>query len=383
MITEKIDIVIPVFRQLELTRRCVETVLREPDAAMGTIHLINDASPEMELADYCRQVAANDRIALTEHEDNQGFVFSVNEGLKAAGDRDVVILNSDTEVPLGWLRRLKFAAHGNPDAASVTPFSNNATICSYPDFCKENGLPLELGVEEVDQFFGQANRGVSIEVPTGVGFCMYLRRAAIDDVGGFDEEAFGRGYGEENDWCLRASAKGWKHYLCADLYVYHAGGASFGAEAEALQANAMAVIATRYPDYERQIAHFIEADPIEPARHAVDLVRPDTSIVLSESRARERAERVSRYELDRQRHDQVTRLDRLLIETREAAKSEAGQYESMLTSVRAEALAREAQYQAQVDEMAGGYAALDTEHQRLTRFWVVRFWGDLMRRLGH
>ena len=212
---------------------------------------------------------------------------------------------------------------------------------------------------------------------------MYLRRRALDEVGLFDEEAFGRGYGEENDWCLRASAKGWKHYLCADLYVYHAGGASFGAEAEKLQASAMAVIASRYPGYERQIAHFIEADPIEPARHAVDLVRPDTTAVLSESRARERAERASRYELDRQRHDQVTRLDELLVTTRDTAQAEAVQYESILQSVRAEAAACEAQYQAQVDEMAAGYAALDSEHQRLTRFWVVRFWSGLMRRLGH
>ena len=381
--TRSIDIVIPVYRQLELTRRCVESALREPDAALGTIHLINDASPEQELAEYCRQAAANDRIELIEHEDNQGFVFSVNEGLEVAGDRDVVILNSDTEVPLGWLHRLKLAAQANPDAASVTPFSNNATICSYPDFCRENELPPGLGGKEVDQLFAKANEGVSIEVPTGVGFCMFMRRAAIDEVGGFDEEGFGRGYGEENDWCLRASAKGWKHYLCADLYVYHAGGASFGAEAETLQANAMAVISSRYPDYERQIADFIEADPIEPVRHAVDLVRPDTAAVLSESRARARAERASRYELDRQRHGQVTRLDQLLIETRDAAQAEAGQYESILQSERAEAAAREVQYQAQVDEMAAGYAALDAEHQRLTRFWVVRFWSGLMRRLGH
>ena len=152
----------------------------------------------------------------------------------------------------------------------------------------------------------------------------------------------------------------------------------------------MAVISSRYPDYERQIADFIEADPIEPARHAVDLVRPDMTAVLSESRARERAERASRYALDRQRHDQVTRLDELLVTTRDTAQAEAVQYESILQSVRAEAAAREAQYQAQeaqyqaqVDDMAAGYAALNTEHQRLTRFWVVRFWSGLMRRLGH
>ena len=76
------------------------------------------------------------------------------------------------------------------------PFSNNATICSYPHFCEDNELPDGLSLEEVDALFACANAGQVIEIPTGVGFCMYLRRAAIDDVGVFDADAFGRGYGE-------------------------------------------------------------------------------------------------------------------------------------------------------------------------------------------
>ena len=375
MATDVVDIVIPVYRNYELTRRCIESVLNAADPIMGRVILINDASPEQLIEEYCGILAEDPRIDVITHQFNKGFVASVNDGM-AQTKCDVVLLNSDTEVAGDWLTRLRFVAGSEPACATVTPFSNNATICSYPHVGEVNALPDHMAPSELDKCFARANKGASIEIPTAVGFCMYMKREAIEDVGWFDEEAFGRGYGEENDWCLRASAKGWKHYLCADLYVYHAGGASFGAEAEALQANAMAVIAARYPEYERQIADFIEADPIEPARHAVDLVRPDTSIVLSESRARERAERASRYELDRQRHAQVIRLDQLLIETREAAKSEAGQYESMLTSVRAEAAAREAQYQAQVDEMAA-------EHQRLTGFWIVRFWSGLMRRLGY
>ena len=389
MTADLVDIVIPVYRNHALTQRCVESVLSDPDPVMGAVYLINDATPEPELREYCQQLAQDERIELIEHSENQGFVASVNEGFRLADGRDVVILNSDTEVPKHWLSRLRAVADQHPKAASITPFSNNATICSYPNFCEDNDVPAGLDYTVVDALFSETNSGHALEIPTGVGFCMYLRRAAIDDVGVFDEEAFGRGYGEENDWCLRATEKGWKHLLAADVFVYHAGGASFGDEASDYQANALAVISERYPDYERQIAAFIEADPIESARYAVDAARPDFAAVISEYRRREQAGRASRYELDRQRHAQVTALDDLLRETREAAESERQHYEALLTSERAQTADKEAQYQAQLEEMAEGYksleascASLEREVQALNRFWPVRIRRWLLRRLG-
>ena len=389
MTADLVDIVIPVYRNHSLTQRCVDSVLSNPDPVMGGVYLINDATPEPELREYCQRVAQDERVELIEHLENQGFVASVNEGFQLADGRDVVILNSDTEVPKNWLGRLKAAANQHPKAASITPFSNNATICSYPNFCEDNDLPAGMDHGAVDALFSEANSGQVLEIPTGVGFCMYLRRAAIDDVGVFDEDAFGRGYGEENDWCLRATQKGWKHLLAADVFVYHAGGASFGDQARDYQANALAVISERYPDYERQIAAFIEADPLESARYAVDTVRPDSPAVISEYRQREQAIRASRYELDRQRHAQVTALDELLGETRLTAESERQRYEALLASERAQAADKEAQYQAQVEEMAAGYqsleascASLEREAQELNRFWPVRIRRWLQRRLG-
>jgi GT2 family glycosyltransferase len=425
MIADFVDIVIPVYRNHALTQRCLESVLHNPDPSIGAIHLINDATPEPVLRHYCRQVAKEERVKLTEHAENQGFVVSVNEGLKLTGDRDVVILNSDAEVPKNWLSRLKAAADQNPKTASIVPFSNNATICSYPNFLEDNDLPDGLTLEELDALFAEANAGQVTEISTGVGFCMYLRRAAIDDVGLFDAGAFGRGYGEENDWCLRAAEKGWVHLLAADVFVYHAGRASFGSEASDYQANALAVISERYPDYERQIAAFIEADPLEPARYAVDTARPDAAAVISEYRQREQASRALRYELDRQRHAQVEALDDLLRETREAAeserqiydnllsetrqaaeserqrydyllsetrqaaKSERQRYEVLLTSERTLVADKEAQYQAQLEEMAAGYqsmeascASLEKQLLELNRFWPVRIQRWLKRRFG-
>ena len=369
-----IDVVIPVYRNLDLTQQCVASVLRADDPAMGTVIVVNDASPEPALAAYCRDLAEHASVCLIENDDNQGFVRSVNAGLEHATARDVVILNSDTEVPAGWLTRLASTAEKNPSAASITPFSNNATICSYPNFCEEASLPEGLALHEIDALFAKANAGQAIEIPTGVGFCMYLRRAAIEDVGGLDAEAFGRGYGEENDWCMRARAKGWTHLLAADVYVYHAGGASFGDDASGLQKAAQTVLNERYPQYEQDIAAFVERDPPEEARYAVDAIRPDSHAVIADYRKRARAERDARYALDRARHDQVVALDRLLQETRAAAEAESARYEAILASEREQTAATEARYQQQVDDMAEGYAALEKEHQRLNGLWVVRLW---------
>ena len=47
-------------------------------------------------------------------------------------------------------------------------------------------------------------RARSIDIPVGVGFCLYLRRDCLNAAGLFRADLFAQGYGEENDLCLRA-----------------------------------------------------------------------------------------------------------------------------------------------------------------------------------
>lgn len=264
--TRTVDVIIPVYRGLAETRRCLDSVLTDPDRPPGRVIVIDDRSPEPRLSAWLDRQAKAGRIHLLRNARNMGFVTSVNRGMREAGGNDVVLLNADTEVPPGWLARLATAAYTADDIATVSPFSNNATICSFPD---ASGGPMPAGqtVREMDAATHHANAGRVAELPTTVGFCMYIRRAALKDVGPFDAATFGRGYGEEVDFCLRARARGWRHLLACDVFVFHQGEVSFGAEAPHA-ARARALLDARYPDYAAEIARFVRLDPAGPARQA-------------------------------------------------------------------------------------------------------------------
>ncbi len=265
-----VDIVIPVYRGLAATRLCLRSVLADADRPNGRIIVIDDRSPEPKLSGYLDRLAATGSIILLRNPKNTGFVAAANLGLRHAGKHDVVLLNSDTEVPSGWLRRLRAQAYAAPNIASVSPLSNNATICSYLGY--EGGpMPPDVTLAAIDAACATANRGRSADAPTTVGFCMYIRRAALDAIGLFDAATFGKGYGEENDFCLRAIAAGWRHRITCDTFVRHQGGVSFGASADAAITRAFAILTERYPDYPLRIAQFVEDGATEAARFAATM----------------------------------------------------------------------------------------------------------------
>lgn len=269
----RVDIIIPAYRGLDDTRQCIESVLRQQQRTGHEVIVINDASPEPELVSYLTETAAGGRITLLENQENLGFVQSVNRGMRLHEDRDVVLLNSDTQVAGDWLDRLVGCVYSDRAVGTVTPFSNNATICSYPEYCADNDLPAGWTVDDLDALFRRINAGKSIEIPTAVGFCMYIRRDCLREVGLFDVDNFGKGYGEENDFCMRAAESGWRHLLCADTFVLHRGGISFADQQNAAKARAMETIRRLHPGYERAIHEHIAQDPARGWRLAIDVAR--------------------------------------------------------------------------------------------------------------
>lgn len=269
----RVAVVIPVYRDRRLTWRCLASVLSAPCQTSFRLLVIDDAGPEAELSADLDEMARRGWIELLRNECNRGFVSSVNRGMQATEGLDVILLNSDTEVYPGWLDRLQQAAWRSPRIASVTPLSNNATIASYPRFLHDNPYPLEIDYPTLDGLAAQVNAGSYIEVPTGVGFCMYMRRDAIDLIGLFDEEAFGKGYGEENDWCQRAILRGLCNVIATDVFVRHFGSASFQGEKSLRVTHALKVMQAKHPSYNQQVQSFIKSDLLYKSRERLDWAR--------------------------------------------------------------------------------------------------------------
>jgi GT2 family glycosyltransferase/glycosyltransferase involved in cell wall biosynthesis len=264
----RVDVIVPVYRGFYETRRCIESVLaaRPSNRAFGRLVLIDDCGPETELRGYLSDIARQDAVLLLKNPANMGFVASVNRGMACTGPNDVILLNSDTEVSSNWLDRLAVQAHADCRIGTVTPLSNNATICSYPDLGGQSTLPPGTTVRDLDTACAQANALRAVQIPTGVGSCMYIKRACLDDIGAFDEGTFAEGYGEETDFCQRASRSGWLHLLAGDVFVFHVGEASFGTSSEERKAKALAIMRERYPAYERSVARWVGQDPALPLR---------------------------------------------------------------------------------------------------------------------
>ncbi|MCZ2441631.1 MAG: methyltransferase domain-containing protein [Burkholderiales bacterium] len=267
---ETVEIIVPVYGGLAHLRRCLTSVMGTLGQHPWHLTVIDDASPDAETREWLQAFAAlHPQVSVLFNARNLGFVATVNLGMRLAGRRDVVLLNSDTEVAGDWLDRLRAAAWSQPHVGTVTPFSNNATICSFPRFCQANELPEGWTVAALHALFARTLEGQTLEVPTAVGFCMYIRRDCLDETGEFDAASFGAGYGEENDFCLRASRRGWKHLHALDVFVYHAGGASFSERQQALQAAALQAMRRLHPQYEEVVREFVEHDPAREARQRV------------------------------------------------------------------------------------------------------------------
>ncbi len=264
-----VNIIIPVYRGLKDVQDCLESVYKSTYKTPYEIIVLDDCSPEPAVSTYLKEEAEKNKFTLLINEENLGFVATVNRGMQLNPERDVLLLNSDTVVANNWLDRLIDCAYSENNVGTVTPFSNNATICSYPNFCQDNEFPKNYTVAELDKLFSSCNSGESVDIPTGIGFCMYIRRACLDTVGYFDVETFGKGYGEENDFCQRTIQAGWTNKFALDTFVLHTGNVSFGDEHNELKHSALGKIIARHPTYEQQVHQHIANDPAKPFRERV------------------------------------------------------------------------------------------------------------------
>jgi O-antigen biosynthesis protein len=266
-----VTIILPVFNAFDLLGNCLQRVEENTDTPWHLI-IVHDASTDPLVGPFLRGWAAArpDRVTLLEQPKNLGFVAATNRGLAEAAKHGghVVLLNSDANVPPRWASRLLAPFDGHPEVASVTPMSNDAELLTVPRMSRR--IDLRGGAaDRIDAAAQKIAAGVSLaEMPTGVGFCMALAPAWLARVPAFDR-SFGRGYGEEVDWCQKTRALGARHLGHAGLFVEHWGGASFGSEKLRHVQDAARVISQRYPRFDTEVQRFLASDPLAAPRLAL------------------------------------------------------------------------------------------------------------------
>lgn len=258
-----ISLLIPVFNGFEQATACLDSVLRFAPKECE-IHVVDDASPSGDFKTHFEKLAqAKSRTHFRRNEFNLGFVKTCNEFFENQKNDDVIILNSDTRVTAGWVENLRKAAYSNPSVGTVTPFSNNATICSLPEFCKENFLAPGISEHDYAEILRCLGTQDYPEIPTCVGFCTYIRRDLLNEIGFFNETAFGRGYGEENDLSRRAVKAGWKNVLDPKTFVFHQGSVSFGNEKDHKPSENEKILNRLHPEYFNVVENFVKTNPLK------------------------------------------------------------------------------------------------------------------------
>ncbi len=309
-------VTVPVYRDVPATLDCFDSLIKARASHAAGKHsfrimAINDASPEPELRRHLSELAARGAIDLLANETNLGFVGAINRALENVPAGDVVLLNSDTIVPPGFVERLADVAHSAPDIGTVTPLSNNGDMFSFP---VPNGLnPMQSydGVLEIDGIASIANAGNVTDVPSGIGFCLYVTRDCLEAIGALSEN-FERGYLEDVDLCLRARDKGFRNVCAPSVYVGHHGSKSFQHEKRRLVLRNLEVLDQRFPDYRRECRAFEIADPLRPARARLDraLTWPRQPSVLILGHRRKFAVAEERARQLRQRGERAILLSR-------------------------------------------------------------------------
>ena len=265
------DIIVPVYNAYNETIECFDSIIRNTIEPYRLI-LINDKSTDTRIEKWleCLKTEKFPNVIIMNNDTNLGFVKTVNKGIKYSKN-DVVILNSDTMVTEGWLRKLENCAYSNDNIATVTPLTNRGSICSVPRMGENNAIPEGFTLQE----YGSCIEKISFReyplIPTGVGFCMFIKRRILDILGAFDEDSFNKGYGEEVDFCLKASENGFINVLCDDTFVYHKGSMSFKDLRDKYIKDNTKILDERYPYYLPMIDRFAKQNPLKYIQKNIEL----------------------------------------------------------------------------------------------------------------
>lgn len=229
----KIDVIVPVYNAMDDVKNCLKSLELYKDGFEINVIVVNDGSNH-QTSDWLRKFCQiKQNFVLIDYSQNQGYTKSINCGLREAKSNYVIALNSDTIVTQGWLKGLYDCINSNPKIGIVGPLSNAASWQSVPELMnkeefKVNELPKEITPNNLAEIVRKVSKNYYPRINVINGFCFMMKREVIRSIGYMDEINFPVGYGEENDYCIRAARAGYELAVADNSYVYHAKSKSFG-----------------------------------------------------------------------------------------------------------------------------------------------------------
>jgi GT2 family glycosyltransferase/2-polyprenyl-3-methyl-5-hydroxy-6-metoxy-1,4-benzoquinol methylase/Flp pilus assembly protein TadD len=216
------SIIILAWNQLAHTRACLES-LQQHTPEPHEVILVDNGSTDGTPAYLREQARLHPHYTVILNRANRGFAAGNNQGLRLATGKTVLFLNNDTVLTEGWLGRLLAVLEDHAETGIVGPVTN---CVSGPQLIAPVAYENLAGLQDFAAQWAEQNEGKSIEINRVVGFCLLARRAVIDRIGGLDEQ-FGSGNFEDDDFCIRARACGFKARVARAAFIHHAGSQTF------------------------------------------------------------------------------------------------------------------------------------------------------------
>ena len=259
-----VDVIVTAYDNYAVLKPCIDSILESKNETPYELIIVDNGCTDQITIEYINSLQ---NITTVKVNVNEGYIKGINTGILQHPNRDVIALNSDTTVYGDWIDRLYQAAYLDAKTASVTPLTNNGTLAAYP---QPHAANVVLDPKRLDGLAATFKLPPT-PVPTPVGFCTFFKRKALAAIGLFDQHAFGKGYGEENDWAMRSGNGNWSHVLTSNVFVEHKEGQTYKNERNALIEKAMKVMAARWPNYLPLLQKWNQLDPIKSSRAFLEL----------------------------------------------------------------------------------------------------------------
>jgi GT2 family glycosyltransferase len=215
----KVSVIIVSYENQELTRACIDSVLRNSMHPNLEVLVVDNASTDGSAEMLSRM--RDERVHVQLNERNVGFAAANNQALSIATGAYLVLLNNDTVVPRGWLPRMLRHLE-DPQVGltvAVTNFSGNESRIAVPYESIDDMHPF------ADAYMREHD-GQRFEIRVAAMYCVGMRRDVYERLGPLDEE-FGVGMFEDDDYSHRARLAGLRVICAEDVFVHHIGQASF------------------------------------------------------------------------------------------------------------------------------------------------------------